>query len=162
MTEDVKSCVLTRENFFEQYYTVPEDVKPEVQAFVAQLRALGEASSDAAAFESAFASNGLSDKFNSLLMKCTPKPITMTAEQQAYSKQVAKDLYKENGGNLAKDIASDAADTLAVEAKEELIAQSRKAMIKAGTFDDYTRASNMVEDAGILGGFVKKLFGKKK
>ena len=162
MTEDVKSCVAARETFFETYYAVPEPVKPEVEAFLTELRALGEASANATDFEGAFMANGLSDKFNSLLTKCTPKAVTLTAEQKAYSKEVSKQLYKESGRNLGEEIANDVADSLSVGVEEELIAQSRKQMIAEGTFGEYTKVSNAVEDGKNLFGFVKGLFGKKK
>lgn len=162
MTEDVKSCVMARENFFSQYYTVPESVQPEVDAFLRELHALGEASANATEFESAFASGGLSQTFNALLPKCTPKPVTMTEEQKAYSKEVSKEIYQDSGRNLGKEIADDVTDSLSVEVEEELIAQGRKTMIEAGTFDEFTRVSNVVEDGKNLFGFVKGLFGKKK
>ena len=49
-----------------------------------------------------------------------------------------------------------------LEVEEELIVQGRKAMIESGTFDEFTRVSNVVEDGKNLFGFVKGLFGKKK
>ena len=47
-------------------------------------------------------------------------------------------------------------------AEEELIAQSRKAMIEDEVFDDYTRASNAIDIVTRAGGFLSGLFGKGK
>ncbi|MBR3943262.1 MAG: hypothetical protein IKJ55_07875 [Clostridia bacterium] len=162
MKTDIQNSITIREDFFEKYYTVPEEHKQSKDTLLKDMYALGETCTDAMAFEEAFIKSGLSDKFNALLAKCIPKPIHMTAEQTQYSKQVAKELYKENGGNLAKDIAKDVADTIQVEAEEEVIARSRKAMIDADIYDDYTKATNVVEDTGLLLKFFKKKFGKKK
>ena len=161
MQQDVLVCVNARLDFFEKYYSVPEAMKPEVDSFVAELQELGEHCTDAASFESAFASSGLSARFNALLPRLTPVAQKMTAEQKAYSKQVRTEVLGQTPEQLAKDIVNDVADTIMVEAEEELIARRRREMTEAGVFDDYTRATNLVEDVGIVGKFFKGLFGKK-
>ena len=161
MQQDVLICVNARLDFFEKYYSVPDSMKPEVEGFVAKIRELGECSADSASFEAEFASSGLSQQFNNLLPRLTPIAQKMTAEQKAYSKQVRKDVLGETPGKILEDIVTDVGDTIMVEAEEELIAQRRRAMTEAGVFDDYTRATNIVEDATIVGKFFKGLFGKK-
>lgn len=162
MLTDVKTCVDTRVNFFGQYYEVPASVQPDVDTFIKKINALGENSSSVTDFESKFASSGLSDAFNALLTRCTPKAYQMTQEEQQQAKQTAKDLMFESKADMASYIAKDVSDSVAVEAKEELISQGRKQMIEAGVFDEYTRATNIIEDASLLGGFFAKKFKKKK
>ena len=94
---------------------------------------------------------------------CTPKAYKMTDEEKQYSKSIAKDVVFEGGKKeIAKDIAKDVVDTIAVEAKEEAHAIKRKVMIEAGVFDEYTRVSNAIDDAGRVGKFIGGLFKKKK
>ena len=107
---------------------------------------MGESCSDSTEFESKFISSGLSEQFNNLLNCCTPKAYKMTDEEKQYSKSIAKDVV----------------DTIAVEAKEEAHAIKRKVMIEAGVFDEYTRVSNAIDDAGRVGKFIGGLFKKKK
>lgn len=160
MKEDVRQCVAARVDFFSTYYTVPEAVQPRVTDFCSRVTGLGEESADAAAFEAAFASRGLQEEFMALIPLCTPKPVQLTQEQKDYSSQVAKEMRKEQ--HIGKKVVEDIVDSVMVEANEELIAARRKGMIEAGVYDEYTRASNAVEDIGILGGFLKRKFGKKK
>lgn len=162
MQQDVLICVNARLDFFKTYYSVPADLQPEVDAFISELTALGERSTDAGAFEADFISSGLSARFNALLPRLRPVAQSMTQEQKAYSQEVRKEMGQLNSGQILKDIAADVADTVMVEANEERISQQRKAMIDAGVYDDYTKASNLVEDVGIAGKFFKGLFGKKK
>lgn len=160
MKEDVRQCVAARVDFFSTYYTVPEAVQPRVTDFCSRVTGLGEESADAAAFEAAFASRGLQEEFMALIPLCTPKPVQLTQEQKDYSSQVAKEMRKEQ--HIGKKVVEDIVDSVMVEANEELIAARRKGMIETGVYDEYTRASNAVEDIGILGGFLKRKFGKKK
>ena len=162
MKQDVLLCVNARLDFFNKYYTVPEAMQAEVDDFISKIKELGENSADSTAFEAAFTSSGLSAQFNAILPRLTPVPQSMTEEQKQYSKQVRKEVLGQTKGQLVKDIATDLADTVMVEANEEMIAQHREQMIDAGVFDEYTKVSNAVDNAGILGGFIKGLFGKKK
>lgn len=59
MQQDVLICVNSRLDFFEKYYSVPEDLKPEVDTFIAQLKDLGERSPDATSFSYAPLETGL-------------------------------------------------------------------------------------------------------
>ena len=162
MQQDVLICVNARLDFFKTYYSVPAAMQAEVDGFIAELTALGECSADAAAFEAAFVSSGLSDRFNALLPRLSPVAQTMTQEQKAYSKEVMQEMGMLDKGQILKDVAADVADTVMVEANEEMISQRRKAMIETGVFDEYTKASNLADDVGIAGKFLKGLFGKKK
>lgn len=159
MEENVSRCVAARVDFFSQYYTVPEAAAGQVAAFCEKVTSLGRQSADAQAFEAAFASQGLQEEFTRLLMLCTPKAQTMTREQKAHSRQVAKEMHK---GQIGKAIVEDLLDTAQMEAESQLITKKREAMIQSGTLDEYTRASNVLEDVGRLGKFFQNRFGKKK
>ncbi|MBR5809305.1 MAG: hypothetical protein IKY39_04325 [Clostridia bacterium] len=162
MHADVKICVSSRVDFFAQYYDVPPQVQPEVDEFIAQVQALGERSADAQQFEAEFVSSGLSDRFTAILPKCTPKAVAMTEEQKAYSKQVRQEMWQEQKGQIAKDVVKDVAQSVAMRAESDAMQARRRAMSEAGVLDEYTRASNAVDDAGYVAGFLSKLFKKKK
>ena len=129
MLNDVKQCFDSRVNFFGQYYTVPAEVQPEVDAFINEIVALGERSQGAAEFEAAFASSGLSERFTGLLTRCTPKPYQMNEQEKAYVREVKKEMFEENKEQLVKDVASDVADSIMMKAESDAIAGRRKAMI---------------------------------
>ena len=80
MDQAVMQCISARCDFFEKYYSVPAEVQGEVDRFIKKLKALGETSADAAAFEAAFAAKGMQEEMNALLMRCTPRPYQMTKE----------------------------------------------------------------------------------
>lgn len=151
-----------RTDFFKKYYTVPEGLKPEIDSFIDDINKLGEKSADAQYFEAKFAANGYQERFNSLLMRCTPKAYSMTEEEKNASKETAKQIFEEDRERIIKEAVEDAIDYADVMTKEELIAQRRKIMIEADVYDDYTRVSNAVDIAGRAGNFVKGLFKKKK
>jgi len=162
LNNDVKQCVDARLNVFTQYYEVPPALQNEVDQFSADITVLANQSADAAAFEAAFAANGMQERFNSILPRLTPKAYTPTAQDKATSKQVLKDMIKEDKDDIVKYAAKDVADSAMVKAESELIAAGRKAMIEEGTFGTYTKVTNAVEDAQILTGLFRKKFGKKK
>ena len=159
MLEEIKTCVSARTDFFGKYTVVPAELQGEVDAFVAAVVALGEASSDVASFESAFASGGLSDQFNSLVTRCTPKAYEMTDADKEYSRQVAAEMYSKD--DLVQDVTDDLIDSAKMQAESDLHALGRRAMSEAGILDDVTKATNLVEDVGLISGFFKKKFGKK-
>ena len=161
MDNGVIQCIRVRTDFFEQYYTVPAAAKADVDSFVQALYALGEASKDAQEFEAKFAAQGYQDRFNGLLLRCTPKAYQMTAEEKAKSYATAKEIFREDRSRIVKEAAQDALDYASVMAEEELIAKGREKMIEAGVFDDYTRKTNAVDMMAETGSFLKKLFGKK-
>ena len=156
MKDDVKICVSSRVDFFDQYYDVPAEMTAEVESFKSKVIDLGERSADAQSFEADFVSTGLSAEFMTLLPKCTPKAMQLTQEQKDYSKQVYKEMREERGESLFGDIVKDIGDSAKVELQEEMIARNRKAMIEDGVFDEYTKATNVVDDIGILTGLFKK------
>ena len=156
----VQNSIQTRADFFEKYYTVPPQVQPEVDAFLQQMYALGETCANAMEFEQKFAAGGLSQWFNGLLVRCTPKPYQMTQQEQAYAKDVRREMRKEE--NIGKKILDDVVDDITFRAEEEMVQQRRKQMIEDGTMDDYTRATNYMEDAQAGLGFLGRLFKKRK
>lgn len=158
----VLQCIQVRKDFFEKYYTVPSEVKPEVDAFLASLYTLGEQAKDSVDFEAKFAAEGFQDRLTGLLVRCTPKPYEMTAEEKKASNETAKELFKEDRGRIVKEAAAETVDYGTVMAKEELIAVKRQIMVEAGVYDDYTRATNAADMITETGGFLKNLFKKKK
>ena len=91
MVGDVKKCIDIRIDFLSQYYVVPQEMQSEVDSFMEELVVLGESCFNAAEFEGRFASAGLSDRFNAILPKCTPRPAKMTKEQKRESKMCIRD-----------------------------------------------------------------------
>lgn len=161
MRDDVKACVEARVNFFSQYYDVPADVQPEVDVFVTLVTALGEKSVDAASFEVEFVSLGLSEKFNSILPKCFPKAVPVSAEYQVYTEKVQAEFKEERKKQFADTLINDVTDSVTMRAESDAMQARRRAMSDAGVLDEYTKATNAVEDAGRLAGFFRNKFGKK-
>ncbi|MEA4854087.1 MAG: hypothetical protein VB082_07410 [Christensenella sp.] len=158
MFNDVKRCVDARVDFFQQYYSTPQNMKNEVDCFIAELIALGENCSNATEFEERFVSTGLADRFYTILPKCTPRPVKMTKEQKHESRKIAKEIIAGNKGELLKDALTDVADTVRINAECELIKENRERMIEEGTYGDYTRMTNAADGMKrIAGFFVKKL-----
>lgn len=162
MSDAIMQCIQIRKDFFEKYYSVPDDVQSAVDSFFEQMNALAEQANDAQDFEAKFAKNGFQEILNSLLMRCTPKPYKMTGEEKAVAKETAKEIFKEDRSRIVKEVAVEALDNATVMIEEEAIAQMRKGMIEADVFDDYTRATNAVDMFKDVGGLFKSLFKKKK
>ena len=162
MNDYIKQCVNSRVDFFDKYYTVPAELKPEVEAFIDDINQLGNVATDAVEFESKFVLSGLSERFNNLLTRCIPKAYNMTAEEKQHSRETAKEIFKEDRSRIVKEAAAEVVEHAAIMANEDLIAMRREAMIEAGVFDEYTRVSNATEIITESGSFLKKLFKKKK
>lgn len=162
MNSAVMQCIRTRTDFFEKYYSVPDEVRADVDAFIRRMHTIGEQSKDAQDFEAKFAADGLQEDLNGLLVRCTPRPYQMTKEEKAAAKETAKEIFREDRSRILKETAEDAADTVAVAANEELIALKRKAMVEAGVYDEYTRASNAIDMVKDPVGFFKGLFRMNK
>ncbi len=162
MDSSITQCIKVRRDFFEKYYIVPPEVMPEVDAFLLKLEELGGQSPNAQVFEEKFAANGLQEYMNNILVRCTPKPYEMTGEERVVAQQVANEIFEEDRERIEHEAKEEAIDYISVMAKEELISQKHKAMIEMGIYDDYTRASNAVDIAKNMGGFVKNIFKKKK
>lgn len=160
MRDDVMVSVKAKTDFFGQYFDVPGDVRPELDRFVSDVYELGERSASSQQFESAFVSTGLSDRFNSLIAKCTPRARAMTAEEKAESKRLVRESLASR--DTAGHIAGDVLDGVQTDARSALHRITRQKMIHDGTFRDYTVASNRVDSARRIGGFIKNRFGKKK
>ena len=162
MNEYVQQCVSSRVDFFDKYYTVPDELKFEVEAFVQEINQLGNLVTDAVEFENKFVSSGLSERFNNLLTRCIPKAYNMTAEEKQHSKETAKEIFKEDRSRIIKEAAAEVADHAAVMATEELIAKRREEMIEEGVFDEYTKVTNVIDYTTDGVKFFKKLFKRKK
>ncbi|MEE1198050.1 MAG: hypothetical protein U0K54_02760 [Acutalibacteraceae bacterium] len=162
MNDYIKQCVNSRVDFFDKYYTVPEELKPEVETFVREINQLGNSVTDAVEFENKFVLSGLSECFNNLLTRCIPKAYNMTAEEKQHSRETAKEIFKEDRSRIVKEAAADVVEHATIMANEELIAIRREAMIEADVFDEYTKVTNVIDFATESGSFLKKLFKKKK
>lgn len=159
MRDDVKACVDARVNFFAQYYTVPSCVQSEVDIFISEVSALGERSSDATAFESEFVSSGLSDRFNSILTRCTPKAVPVSADYQAYTAQVQQEFKDERKKQFADTFINDVSESVVMRVESDAVSARNRQMAEAGVLDEYTKVSNAIDDSKSLLG---KLFGRKK
>lgn len=151
----MKEYIDAKCNVFSEYFDVPDDIGKELDILFGEMHALGDQCSDYHEFEEKFNSTGLSERYNSFFSKCTPKPVQMTQEQKKEALKMAKENIS------AKDIMRDAADMAVTELKQEAISMRRKKMIEDGVFDDYTRASNKIEDAARAGKFLFNKFKKK-
>lgn len=167
MKEDIKACVDARLNMFRDYLEVPENIAEEHRSFVERMLSLADKSPDAAEFERRFQAEGFQDEFNSIVTKCIPKAVQMTAQQKKESRSMAKEMLfgtDDNAGaakSFAGMVLKDVADIATTELKQEALSQNRKRMIEKGTFDDYTRASNTFDNAVSAGKLIGKLFRKK-
>lgn len=166
MDSGVRACVDAKRDVFRQYFDVPEEVQAELEILFGKIEALGEQASDAMNFEAKFAAQ-FQEEYNGFFLRCTPRAVPMTAEQLAESKRLENEMmYGTNDPAKIKLMkasiaAKDIAEMAATELEQEAISMSRRAMIEAGTFDDYTRASNKVDDAVRLGKAIGGLFKKK-
>lgn len=73
MNSDVQQSVDAKTHYFDEYLIVPDGLRPEVDAFCAEVVALGEQCADFNTFENRFASEGLSEKFVALICQCAQK-----------------------------------------------------------------------------------------
>ena len=159
MTDEVRTCVSARTDFFGKYMQVPPALQPELDSFLERINALGEQSANAGEFEQKFQQSGLSDLFNSLVTRCTPQAYQMTAEDQAYSRQVAKEIFREDKGRILKEEAEYLQDSLQLRVESDINTARIRKMSEAGVLDEHTKASNLVDDVGIIARFFN---GRKK
>lgn len=163
MIDEIKKCVDARVNFFDEYYTIPQEVQGEVDTFISETNLLGNSCNSATEFEEKFVSTGLSDKFTAILPKCTPKSVKMTKEQKQYSRKVAKEIIMENKDELIVDnILEHVERDVRVGVETYVATESREQMIENDTFADYTITNNIIDDTGRLAHFLKNKFKKKK
>lgn len=161
MTDEVKKCVDIRINFFDEYFTIPEDMQNEVQAFIADITLLGNSCNSATEFEQKFVSEGLSERFNAILPNCIQKPVKMTKEQKKQSRKIAKEILAENKDELIDDALTYVANRGMNDLRDKAIAISREKMIEEGTMSDYTIRKNYIEDGIRFTRFLKDKFKKK-
>lgn len=161
MTDEVKKCADIRINFFDEYFTIPEDMQNEVQAFIADITLLGNSCNSATEFEQKFVSEGLSERFNAILPNCIQKPVKMTKEQKKQSRKIAKEILAENKDELIDDALTYVANRGMNDLRDKAIAISREKMIEEGTMSDYTIRKNYIEDGIRFTRFLKDKFKKK-
>ena len=159
MVDEVKTCVDAKINFFEDYFSVPDDLKSEMDMFIKDTQALGEKCSSASEFEQQFSTSELLDRFNTLISKCTPKAKKMTKEEKKQSVKIAKDILYENRAEIAKDALKDISNRIINDKRDEMLTKNRKRMIEEGTYADYTIRRNKINS---IADFLEKIFNKKK
>ena len=160
MIDEVKTCVNAKVNFFGEYFSVPDQVRGDVDSFIQDTKSLGEHCGSAAEFEQAFVSSGLSDRFNALIAKCTPKARKMTKEEKQHSMSVTKNLLYEQRSELAKDAASEVIGHYMSKKRDERIEESHRQMIEDGTHADFTIRRNRLQAAERLLGFLSRKIKK--
>ena len=159
MVDEVKTCVDAKINFFEEYFSVPDDLKSEMDMFIKDTQALGEQCSSASEFEQRFSTSELLNRFNTLVSKCTPKAKKMTKEEKKQSVKIAKDILYENRAEIAKDTLKDTANRIINDKRDEMLTKNREKMIEEGTYADYTIRRNKINS---IRDFLEKIFNKKK
>ena len=159
MLDEVKNCVDAKINFFEDYFSVPDDLKSEMDMFIKDTQALGEKCSSASEFEQQFSTSELLNRFNTLVSKCTPKAKKMTKEEKKQSVKIAKDILYENRAEIAKDTLKDTANRIINDKRDEMLTKNREKMIEEGTYADYTIRRNKINS---IRDFLEKIFNKKK
>lgn len=159
MLDEVKNCVDAKINFFEDYFSVPDDLKSEMDMFIKDTQALGEKCSSASEFEQQFSTSELLNRFNTLVSKCTPKAKKMTKEEKKQSVKIAKDILYENRAEIAKDTLKDTANKIINDKRDDMLTKNRERMIEEGTYADYTIRRNKINS---IRDFLEKIFNKKK
>ena len=159
MVDEVKTCVDAKINFFEDYFSVPDDLKSEMDMFIKDTQALGEKCSSASEFEQQFSTSELLNRFNTLVSKCTPKAKKMTKEEKKQSVKIAKDILYENRAEIAKDTLKDTTNRIINDKRDEMLTKNREKMIEEGTYADYTIRRNKINT---IRDFLEKIFNKKK
>ena len=159
MLDEVKTCVDAKINFFEEYFSVPDDLKSEMDMFIKDTQALGEQCSSASEFEQRFSTSELLNRFNTLVSKCTPKAKKMTKEEKKQSVKIAKDILYENRAEIAKDTLKDTANRIINDKRDDMLTKNRERMIEEGTYADYTIRRNKINS---IRDFLEKIFNNKK
>lgn len=162
MTDEVKRCVDARVDFFATYFTIPDGLQPDVDAWRQDIITLGEACGTGQEFEERFLAEGLSDRFNALLPRCTPKAHPMTKEEKRNSAATFKEILRENKEEVISSAIQDATQRVANDLIDDQIAKNRERMIANGTFADYTIMQNKIDAAEEAIGFLSGIFRRKK
>ena len=159
MLDEVKNCVDAKINFFEDYFSVPDDLKSEMDMFIKNIQSLGEQCSSASEFEQQFSTSELLNRFNTLVSKCIPKAKKMTKEEKKQSVKIAKDILYENREEIAKDALKDTSNRIINDKRDDMLTKNRERMIEEGTYADYTIRRNKINS---IRDFLEKIFNKKK
>lgn len=160
MNSDVQKSVNAKTNYFDEYLIVPDGLRPEVDAFCAEVVALGEQCADFNTFENRFASERLSEKFVALICQCAQKTSPQTKEQRRESLKTAKSMMRENRKETAEYLADSVLTSARVEAEGRILKENRERMIENDTMGDYARTKNAIEDGISLFGFLLNKFRK--
>ena len=80
---------------------------------------------------------------------------------QAYTEKVQAEFKEERKKQFADTLINDVTDSVTMRAESDAMQARRRAMSDAGVLDEYTKATNAVEDVGRLAGFFRSKFGKK-
>lgn len=161
MIDEIKTCVDLKLNVFKEYFIVPDEFQCEMDDLVRAMEALGEECNDAVEFEERFASEGLMESYNALFPKCLPKKHKMTKAERRKSLEVGIDMLNKSKKEILNDGVKKFKENIRNDFKDDLIEKNRERMIEDGTFDDYTIATNKVDDIGRLAGFLRKKFKKE-
>ena len=161
MVDEVKKCVDAKINFFEEFFSVPNDLQSEMEMFIKDTQDLGEKCSSASEFEEQFSTSELLNRFNTLVSKCTPKVKKMTKEEKKQSVKIAKEILNENKEELAKDALRETTNRIINDKRDEMLAKSRERMLEDGTFDDYTIMRNRIHGINDIVSFIGNIFRKK-
>ena len=161
MVDEVKKCVDAKINFFEEYFSVPDDLKSDMEILIKDTQDLGEKCSSASEFEEQFSTSELLNRFNKLISTCTPKAKKMTKEEKKRSVKIAKEILNENKEELAKDALRETTNRIINDKRDDMLAKRRERMIEDGTFDDYTIMRNKVDGLSDIVHFIGNIFRKK-
>lgn len=161
MVDEVKKCVDAKINFFEEFFSVPNDLKSEMEMFIKDTQDLGEKCSSASEFEEQFSTSELLNRFNTLASKCTPKAKKMTKEEKKQSVKIAKEILNENKEEFAKDALRETTNRIINDKRDEMLAKSRERMLEDGTFDNYTIMRNRIHGINDIVRFIGNIFRKK-
>ena len=161
MVDEVKKCVDAKINFFEEFFSVPNDLKSEMEMFIKDTQDLEEKCSSASEFEEQFSTSEWLNRFNTLASKCTPKAKKMTKEEKKQSVKIAKEILNENKEEFAKDALRETTNRIINDKRDEMLAKSRERMLEDGTFDDYTIMRNRIHGINDIVCFIGNIFRKK-
>ena len=98
MDEYIRNSINARKASITDYYTIPDDVKGEVDGVFARMEELGEEASDVAEFEQKLAASPVNEEYMGLFAKLTVKKEVVAGAMKESLKLRAedKDLVKED------------------------------------------------------------------
>ena len=161
MRDDVKRCVDMRVNYFADYFTIPQELQGEMDAFISELELLGEQCKDATEFEAKFVELGLSDQFNGIIPRCTPKPVKITKEDRRNMWKKTKEMVRENKKELIQSEAETVGKHILSEVSLDLYEKKCDEMEEKGTYDDHKKSLDKVRTVEHIADLFN-FFGRKK